>query len=47
MCVGRSKRDLVEFGDYMGCYFMDDRAAVTALHLLRRLLLAQNRDEGV
>lgn len=31
VCVDRSKRTLVEFGDYVGCYFMDDRAAVTAL----------------
>jgi putative aminopeptidase FrvX len=31
VCVHRSKRDLVEFGDFLGCYFMDDRAAVTAL----------------
>jgi putative aminopeptidase FrvX len=31
VCVDRSKRDLVEFGDYIGCYFLDDRAAVTAL----------------
>src|SRR6185312_3780325 len=31
VCVDRSKRDLVEFGDFVGCYFLDDRAAVTAL----------------
>lgn len=31
VCVHQSKRTLVEFGDYLGCYFMDDRAAVTAL----------------
>lgn len=31
VCVDRSKRTLVEFGDYLGCYFMDDRALVTAL----------------
>jgi putative aminopeptidase FrvX len=31
VCVDRSKRDLIEFGDYVGCYFLDDRAAVTAL----------------
>jgi putative aminopeptidase FrvX len=31
VCVHRSKRTLVEFGDYLGCYFMDDRAAITAL----------------
>ena len=31
VCVDRSKRTLVEVGDYLGGYFMDDRAAVTAL----------------
>jgi putative aminopeptidase FrvX len=31
VCVHHSKRTLIEFGDYLGCYFMDDRAAVTAL----------------
>jgi putative aminopeptidase FrvX len=31
VCVDRSKRTLVEFGDYLGCYFMDDRAPVVAL----------------
>ncbi|OBH04751.1 MULTISPECIES: M20/M25/M40 family metallo-hydrolase [unclassified Mycobacterium] len=31
VCVERSKRSLVEIGDYVGCYFLDDRAAVTAL----------------
>lgn len=31
-CVHRSKRTLIDVGpDYLGCYFMDDRAAVTAL----------------
>ena len=31
-CVHRSKRTLIDVGsDYIGCYFMDDRAAVTAL----------------
>jgi putative aminopeptidase FrvX len=40
VCVDRSKRTLVEFGDYLGCYFMDDRAAVTAL-LQAAPLLAQ------
>lgn len=38
VCVERSKRMVVEIGDYVGCYFLDDRAAVTALlnaaHLL-------------
>ncbi|OBI50032.1 peptidase M42 [Mycobacterium kyorinense] len=31
VCVDRSKRTLVKFGDYLGAYFLDDRAAVTAL----------------
>jgi putative aminopeptidase FrvX len=31
VCVDRSKRTLVDVGDYLGCYFLDDRAAVTAL----------------
>jgi putative aminopeptidase FrvX len=31
ICVERSKRTLVEVGDYLGCYFMDDRAAIIAL----------------
>ena len=38
VCIDRSKRTLVEFGDYLGCYFMDDRAAVTALLQTARLL---------
>ncbi|MEB3981605.1 peptidase M42 [Mycobacterium sp. 663a-19] len=38
VCVDRSKRDLVEFGDYVGAYFLDDRAAVTALLRGARLL---------
>jgi putative aminopeptidase FrvX len=31
VCVGRGKRTLVELGDYIGSYFMDDRAPVAAL----------------
>jgi putative aminopeptidase FrvX len=42
VCVERSKRSLVEIGDYLGCYFLDDRAAVTALLQAARLL----RDGG-
>ncbi len=38
VCVERSKRTLVEIGDYVGCYFLDDRAAVTALLKAARLL---------
>lgn len=42
VCIDRSKRELIEVGDYFGCYFMDDRAAVLALILLARRL----RDTG-
>jgi putative aminopeptidase FrvX len=31
VCVERNKRTLVDVGDYVGSYFLDDRAAVTAL----------------
>lgn len=31
VCVHRSKRELVTFGDFLGCYFLDDRAALTVL----------------
>jgi putative aminopeptidase FrvX len=38
VCVHRSKRTLVDVGDYIGSYFLDDRAAVTALlDVARRL----------
>ncbi|OBF63815.1 peptidase M42 [Mycobacterium sp. 852002-51971_SCH5477799-a] len=38
VCVDRSKRTVVEIGDYVGAYFLDDRAAVTALlHAARQL----------
>jgi putative aminopeptidase FrvX len=38
VCVEQSKRTMVEIGDYVGCYFLDDRAAVTALLRAARLL---------
>ncbi|MBW0015120.1 M20/M25/M40 family metallo-hydrolase [Mycobacterium sp.] len=38
VCIDRSKRTLVGFGDYIGCYFLDDRAAVTALLRAARIL---------
>jgi putative aminopeptidase FrvX len=38
VCVERSKRTLVDVGDFLGCYFMDDRAAVTASLQAARLL---------
>jgi putative aminopeptidase FrvX len=31
VCVHRSRRTVVEFGDFVGSYFLDDRAALTAL----------------
>ena len=31
LCVDRSKRTLFEVGEFLGCYFMDDRAPVVAL----------------
>ncbi len=42
VCVHRSRRTLVEFGDFVGCYFLDDRAALTALIFAARRL----REEG-
>ena len=38
VCVDRSKRTLVDVGGYIGSYFLDDRAAVTALLRAARLL---------
>ncbi|MDM4140414.1 MULTISPECIES: M28 family peptidase [Mycobacterium] len=38
VCTHRSKRSVVEIGDYVGAYFLDDRAAVTALLNAARLL---------
>ncbi len=38
LCVDRSKRTLFDLGDYVGSYFLDDRAAVTALLHAARLL---------
>jgi putative aminopeptidase FrvX len=38
VCVERSKRTLVEFGEYLGAYFIDDRASVTALLQAARML---------
>jgi putative aminopeptidase FrvX len=46
VCVDRSKRTLIEFGDYLGCYFMDDRAPTTALlGAARRLRERRRRPE--
>src|ERR1700712_3263033 len=38
VCVERSKRGVTEIGDYLGSYFLDDRAPVTALLLAARAL---------
>ena len=38
VCIERGKRTLVEFGNYLGSYFMDDRAPVTALLQAARML---------
>jgi putative aminopeptidase FrvX len=38
VCIDRSKRTLVDIGDYVGAYFLDDRAALTALLRAARLL---------
>jgi putative aminopeptidase FrvX len=47
VCVDKSKRTLVEFGDYLGCYFMDDRAPVVALlNAARRLKDREQRPPG-
>jgi putative aminopeptidase FrvX len=47
VCVDGSKRTLVEFGDYLGCYFLDDRAPVVALlEAARRLQESQRRPAG-
>jgi putative aminopeptidase FrvX len=42
VCVHDSKRTLIEFGDYIGSYFMDDRAAIVVLLDAARRL----RDSG-
>jgi putative aminopeptidase FrvX len=38
VCIDRSKRTVVEFGDYLGSYFLDDRAALTAVALTAQTL---------
>lgn len=41
VCIHESKRTLIEFGDYLGSYFMDDRASAAALLRAVRLLTQQ------
>lgn len=43
ICVEKSKRTLIEFDDYLGCYFMDDRALLLAMLDAVRLLRQRNR----
>ena len=43
VCVHRSRRGLVEFGDFRGAYFLDDRTALAALVEAARLLRADGR----
>lgn len=43
VCVDRSKRTLVQLGDYLGSYFMDDRAPLTAMLRTARRLRRTNR----
>ncbi|PRY41164.1 putative aminopeptidase FrvX [Geodermatophilus tzadiensis] len=42
VCVHADKRGLTRFGDFVGSYFLDDRAALTTLVLAARLL----REDG-
>jgi putative aminopeptidase FrvX len=47
VCIHQSKRSLVEFGDFLGCYFMDDRAAIAVvLQAGRRLQDGAARPAG-
>ncbi len=43
VCVHRSRRTLVEFGDFVGSYFLDDRAALTSVIGAARLLGEEGR----
>ncbi len=43
VCIESSRRTLVEVGDYLGSYFMDDRAPATALLQTVRKLRAGDR----
>jgi putative aminopeptidase FrvX len=46
VCVDRSKRSLVEVGDYLGSYFMDDRAAIVVLLQTARRLRSSGSPAG-
>jgi putative aminopeptidase FrvX len=41
VCVHQSRRSLVDLGDHVACYFLDDRAALTALIGIAALLRAE------
>jgi putative aminopeptidase FrvX len=41
VCIADSKRTLVAVGDYVGCYFMDDRAALVIALAAARALVAE------
>ncbi|MGZ4642309.1 MAG: M42 family metallopeptidase [Blastococcus sp.] len=43
VCVHRSRRGLVEFGDFRGAYFLDDRTALAALIEAAQLLRTDGR----
>lgn len=43
VCVHRSKREIVEIDDYLGSYFMDDRALLTVLLSAARELQQQDQ----
>ncbi|MHA0288714.1 M42 family metallopeptidase [Mycobacterium sp. C3-094] len=43
VCIERSKRTLVDVGAYLGSYFMDDRASVTALLHTAQVLREQSQ----
>ncbi|PRC45842.1 peptidase M42, partial [Mycobacterium sp. ITM-2017-0098] len=47
VCVDRSKRTMVEIGDYLGSYFMDDRAPIVILlEVARRMRDSGHRPAG-
>lgn len=46
VCVHESKRRLIEIGDLIGCYFLDDRAALVALVDVAARLAGGDRPRG-
>ncbi len=47
VCIAESKRSLVEVGNYIGCYFMDDRAALVVSLAAARALAEQRPPQDV